>query len=421
VSELGGLVGEVTGTTNKDQLQLEWEYLIGGIERSSWSTAARAAGAWAIETICNELGPRWPRAWLEPGAPPPEVGACWYSLAALGGTVDLALALHKIREMPGARTIRDAIRATSRPDAMMSPRMQLRMACLALACSMDVGVETRLPKADRPADLTISDGDTACAVEVLAVMRDAKTLDASEWFDSVSWEMRELGQRYRVDFTGDVREPLDDERTTELLEELDRRGPLAARGIGLPDARIGGVSVRMAPAAQGGGNMSFNMPEVDYARRIADKLEAKVEQTRKSGADWLLVDWMDHLWHMTAWGARPLAQKAHDLALLVQRVLATEEHILGVVMTDGAVLMRPNVPEETRELPGGAVALSRQIDRWHSRESVVIPIRPLALGAAQLWRRILDAERRWAEREMHSVGLAFPGELDSSEPEVSRE
>lgn len=90
-------------------------------------------------------------------------------------------------------------------------------------------------------------------------------------------------------------------------------------------------------------------------------------------------------------------------------------------MTDGAVLMRPNVPEETRELPGGAVALSRQIDRWHSRESVVIPIRPLALGAAQLWRRILDAERRWAEREMHSVGLAFPGELDSSEPEVSRE
>ncbi len=414
-------MGDVAGTTNKDQLQLEWEYLIGGIERSSWSTTARAAGAWAIETICNELGPRWPRAWLEPGAPPPEVGACWYSLAALGGTVDLALALHKIREMPGARTIRDAIRATSRPDAMMSPRLQLRMACLALACSMDVGVETRLPKADRPADLTISDGDTACAVEVLAVMRDAKTLDASEWFDSVSWEMRELGQRHRVDFTGDVREPLDDEQTTELLEELDRRGPLAARGIGLPDARIGGVSVRMAPAAQGGGNISFNMPEVDYARRIADKLEAKVEQTRKSGADWLLVDWMDHLWHMTAWGARPLAQKAHDLALLVQRVLAAEEHVLGVVMTDGAVLMRPNVPEETRELPGGAVALSRQIDRWHSRESVVIPIRPLALGAAQLWRRILDAERRWAEREMHSVGLAFPAELDLSEPEAGRD
>ncbi len=41
--------------------------------------------------------------------------------------------------------------------------------------------------------------------------------------------------------------------------------------------------------------MSFNMPEVDYAGRIADKLEAKIEQTRKSGADWLLVDRMDHL------------------------------------------------------------------------------------------------------------------------------
>jgi hypothetical protein len=36
--------------------------------------------------------------------------------------------------------------------------------------------------------------------------------------------MRALGQRHEVDFAGAVREPLDDEQTTELLEELDRRG-----------------------------------------------------------------------------------------------------------------------------------------------------------------------------------------------------
>jgi hypothetical protein len=414
-------MGQAADVTSKDQLQLDWEHLIGGIERSNWTEEARTAGIWAIETVRSEMGMRWPRAWLEPGTPPPELGACWYSLAALGGTIDLALALHRIRGLPGARVIRDAIRTTARPDAVMSPRLQMRMACLALACSMDAGIETTLPKADRPADLTIADGDTACAAEILAVMRDAKTLDASEWFDSVSWEMRAIGERHKVDFIGSVREPLDEERTTELLDELDRRGQLAARGVQLPDARVGGVSVQMTPTAQHGGGMSFDMPEVDYARRIAGKLEAKTEQTRKSGADWLLIDWMDHLWHMTTWGSRPLAQKARDLVLLVRQVLATEKHINGVVMTDGAVLMRPNVPEQTCELPGGGTALSRQIDRWHSRESVVIPIRPLALGAAQLWRRILDAEQRWAELEMRSVGLAFPAELDSSQPEVGRE
>jgi hypothetical protein len=407
-------VSEAGGVTNDDQPQLDWEYLLNGIERSSWSAEARAAGVWAIETLRKELGGRWPRAWREPGAPPPELAACWYMLAALGGTVDLALALHKIREIPGARALRNAIRATARPDAMMSPRLQMRMACLALACSMDVGIETRLPGADRPADLRFTDGHTACVVEVLAVMRDAKTLDASEWFDAVSWEMRAVGQRHRVDFAGVVREPLDDEQTKALLEELDRRGPLAARAIQLPETRVGGVSIRMEPAAQEGGGMDFNMPEVDYARRITDKLTAKMEQTRRSRADWLLVDWMDHLWHMTPWGARPLAQKALDLALLIQRVLADQDHILGVVMTDGAVLMRPDVPEETCALPSGVVAVSRQIDRWHSRESVIIPIRPLALTGVQLWQRILNAERRWAARELEAAGLVFPAELENA-------
>ena len=144
-------MGEAAGTTSKDQLQLEWEYLVGGIERSNWTEEARAAGIWAIETVRDEMGMRWPRAWLEPGTPPPELGACWYSLAALGGTIDLALALHRIRELPGARVIRDAIRTTARPDAVMSPRLQMRMACLALACSMNAGIEKTLPEADRPA------------------------------------------------------------------------------------------------------------------------------------------------------------------------------------------------------------------------------------------------------------------------------
>lgn len=120
---------------------------------------------------------------------------------------------------------------------------------------------------------------------------------------------------------------------------------------------------------------------------------------------------MDHLWHMTTWGARPLAEKARDLAGLVQRQLGEERHIMGVVLTDGAVLMRGEVPEQTMELAGGSLAMSRQIDKWHARESVIVPLDPLAMDTAQLWLTLLDAEHGWTVRELAAVGLDPPDEL----------
>jgi hypothetical protein len=45
---------------------------------------------------------------------------------------------------------------------------------------------------------------------------------------------------------------------------------------------------------------------------------------------------------------------------------------------------------------------------------VIIPIRPLALTGVQLWQRILNAERRWAARELEAAGLAFPAELENA-------
>jgi hypothetical protein len=55
--------------------------------------------------------------------------------------------------------------------------------------------------------------------------------------------------------------------------------------------------------------------------------------------------------------------------------------------------------------------MGRQIDKWHTRESVVIPLQPLALEAARLWFGILDAEHHWLVHELESVGLEPPNEL----------
>ena len=141
------------------------------------------------------------------------------------------------------------------------------------------------------------------------------------------------------------------------------------------------------------------------------KLEKKIEQTRRSGADWLLIDSLDHLWHMTAWGDRALAEKGRELVGFLRGVLGGADHLLGAVISDGAGLMRPEVGEETAELDEGAVALRRRADHWQIRESVIVALGGEGLEGAQLWRRVLEAESGWLALALARVGLAVPNEL----------
>jgi hypothetical protein len=245
-------------------------------------------------------------------------------------------------------------------------------------------------------------------------MRDAKTLDASRWLDGITVLLEDIGRRHGVAFRGSVETPVNCDDTVAMLRELEAQAALTAMRVELPPCRRGGVSVTVYADDGAGGGLSFDMPRTAYDRRITDKLANKVQQIRTSGANWLLVDWMDHLWHMTTWGARPLAVKARDLVALIRGRLDAAAHLHGVVLTDGAVLMRPNVIEETTDLSEGAAALCRRVDRWHARESVIIPLRPAALQTAQLWRSILDHERGWLGSQLTARGLESVPELEIS-------
>jgi hypothetical protein len=390
---------------------IDWDVLHERMDSCPWSPAARTAGLWAIDVLREELGPRWPRAWRAPENTPPELARSARLLAAYVGTVELALALRRIRAVPGARTIRDTIRSTARYDALMSPRLQMRIATVALAGSIEVGIEPTMPDAQTPADLLLTHAGVSCTVELLAVMRDAKTLDADRWLKTISDRLRRIGQRHNVEFRGRIQTPLDQQHTTELLDEIERHAGAAAQGLEPPEIQIEGVAVTTVRSIRGGGGTSFDLPRIDYAKRILDKLGDKAEQAQRSAANWILADWADHLWHMTAWAAQTLEEKGNALAALIRSGLDTDQHIQGVVITDGAVLMRPDVAEQTVQLPEGAIAISRQIDSWHTRESVIIPLQPQATEGAQLWLKILDGERNWVARELAIHRLEPPREL----------
>ena len=234
-------------------------------------------------------------------------------------------------------------------------------------------------------------------------------MDASAWLDRAREGLRRIGEQFRVDFKGTVEAPLDDEETGIWLEAVRRYAQLCAQGISLPPLEVGGVGITVEAGDPGGGS-SFKMPTVSYGERLGSRLSRKAEQTKRSGAQWLLIDSLDHLWHMTQWSQQPIAKRGEQLAALFRRELLDADHLLGVVISDGAALMRPRAPEHTVERPE-FVALARRSDAWHIRESVIVPLLPDAEQAVPVWRSILDAESGWVGRELRSNGLAQPPEL----------
>jgi hypothetical protein len=406
-----GFVNSESSTSSAPELRIDWDWLRERMLDCPWSAEAREAGLWSIDVLRRELGPTWPEAWREPGCAPPELEACWYSLSGYAYTLDLALGFSLLRDLPGMRSMRNTVKGTARADALASPRLQLRMACLAMSEGLSVGLEPRLPGAETPADLLICRDQVSLGIEALAVLRDKKSVDAGKWLDGITIELHQIAARHRVDFCGEVEMPLDDQQTIDLLEELWRRAAVVERGFELPELRVGEVSVLVLPAAGQGGSKSFRLPTVAFDRRLKNKLHAKAEQTRRSGAEWLLVDSLDHLWHMTAWGRQPLIDKARAIASLLRGALHHEKHLLGVIITDGGVLMRPEVEEETAELDGGVVARCRRIDKWRVRESVVVPLQQGGDEATQMWGTVLDAESEWLARGFESSGLHAPSEL----------
>jgi hypothetical protein len=92
-------------------------------------------------------------------------------------------------------------------------------------------------------------------------------------------------------------------------------------------------------------------------------------------------------------------------------VLHSKKHLLGVVVTDGAVLTRPEAREETVKFDKGVVARRRRIDKWRVRESVVVPLHGLGLEAAHARGRLLDGESDWLARALEQAGLDTPSEL----------
>ena len=396
---------------------MDWDWLRQRMLDCPWSSEACEVGLWSLDVLQRRIGAGLAEGLARTrlcaaGAGSMLVFALWLHLHPRSSP-ELFVAQRRVGHAGDAR-YREGNGTSGCPCLSPSP---VADGLPGIGTRSRRRVEPRLPGAETRADLLVSCDQMSLGIEAFAVLRDEKTLAASKWLDGVTVDLHQIAIRHRVNFQGAVDAPLDDHETANLLAELDRRAGLVDRGFEFPALRMGGVSLLVLPATGQGGTRTIRMPTVSFDLRLERKLRAKAEQTRRSRAEWLLVDSLDHLWHMTAWGRQPLPDKAHALADLLGRALNSEDHLLGVVLTDGAALMGPEVEEETIELvaDGGVVARRRRIDNWRVRESVVVPLRSDAGESSRLWGALLDAESSWLAKALELTGLPMPSELVPAE------
>lgn len=389
----------------------DWDLLREAMRRSSWSPQAREAGGWALQVLERRIGSTWPHRWRDSDDGPPEVLYAHTHLIALAATLDLALALELVHAAPGAAQVRRQVRGAAGPVALAHSRLLLRVGALAVRAGLDVAFEPRRDGGP-PADVRLSGEDASVTVEARVLLRDDVTLAAQRWFDENSLAMHAIAAGHDVDLDGTLDAPLDRGDTRRLLAALDRAAASVAEDRTTTGAvQVATAAVRVMAAGPSGPRQRWRMPPVQLWRRADGKLRGKVEQSRRSGADWLLVQVTDDLLRLTSAATLPPAERAALLAGQVRASLDGAAHLHGVVIDDGAVLVRPVGDELTESVADGAVLRVRRLDAIRLRETVTVALTAQEGGGAGLWARVWDAEPGWTAWATERCGVPTPPEL----------
>jgi hypothetical protein len=397
-----------------EDFAVDWDWLRAREQESSRSDDARAAARWALDVWRRHFGPRWPRGWRDPDRVPAELLAAWWSLRAFADFVDEALALELLADVPGIADVRAVVAGGVRHDQLASPRLQLRLGALAGAAGADVQLEAG-PEAS-PRDLSLCHAGVQLEIEAVAPVRDAASVAATRWSDSVSHLLVGLTRDAGVDLEITIEAPPDEEGTARLLDEVEWAAGRVRSGDGAPLLVYGRTSVRVVRASGSGGHIRTRTPPTDQWERIGRRLVEKAEQSRRSGADWLVVDILSDLWRFTPWSSQPLPDKALELGDALRRALTGHPHIAGVLATNGAAISDLTAPSEDAEVGEGIVAMRRRLDRLRVRESVIVALNPRGDRGAQLLRELYESEPSFTAAGLEQRGLRRPAELEPAPP-----
>lgn len=211
--------------------------------------------------------------------------------------------------------------------------------------------------------------------------------------------------------SGSVHRVLTDTDIDDLLQRIDEHLRLAALSVFSPPIRIRGATIQVT---FGAGKQPVQVhADFDHWRDLESKLAHKIEQTKKSGATWIRVDWSSEVWKLEYFGLG-FTKRAEAMLAFLHPLLARADHLHGIIVTDGAVLTCADVlPDEHLNLgtDARAIGVCNALPGIRRRESVIAARTPDFHAEASAIADLYATEPSWLPTVLAARDLDMPPEF----------
>jgi hypothetical protein len=378
-----------------------WPVLRELLTKADRPAAWREVADWTITVLEDVLGPTWPERAIEQfnELPIPLILGNANTLAFMQ-TVDLAMRMHLLREVPGFGRARKELRGNGALGRALHFSFQATLCGLA----HKIGWPARLEPGEPPADLWLEASSgirTTIETRVLGPAQEDRTLNAA--VDELTDRIRMKSSRLGVWTAGSIAAVPSEAQLAEFEAWIEKSAGFVLGGGLLPRYSHGPFDVELIALGRAQGNpLNVPGPRSDLLRRLLMTLKSKAGQMRTAGTEWLCVENYTGIFAFTQWGCSAMPEK---LAVLEDEILRTfpESPIAGVVVCSGVSHFNGTLNEEYAETPIGSIGMRYAVEPWRAREMLAIPLG--RTRSAALWRSLFSEERDWLPWALAACGL----------------
>ena len=397
---------------------LTWAQLRGLIRFSQFSENDKALGVWALDTLQRNLGADW---LTRAGAPGQDIGSFLFAATHQPNffveLIELALSFSELERTEGIAKLKRDLSSDVTFDRFWHTRACLLLARLAHSSGHGVAFERIIEGYTSSADVVIENIDNmSIRFEVFHMSLSEDLRRGMEDSDRIGRELEQIARTNHVLIEGHWECMPDSETLESLLREL---GELAATVASTGEPRKierAELAMWISPSQRGHGALNnYSGPPVtsDSLRRSLGKLQGKLLQTQKSGANWIYAQFDDFFWQSFPWANEPLRKKFELLYPYLVELLDMSPWCHGVLLTSGITTALLSRNEETVEIPEKGYALRRSFPPGglRARETLIMARNPDFDSAREsaCLMELMAIEAGWFEEALSKHGLHYEG------------
>jgi len=297
------------------------------------------------------------------------------------------------------------MRTDLRDERRTHSALQLEVAALGARAGFAAALEARPVGRGRPSDVILRRDGQVLQVETFAIMRDKRSQEATEYWDWLMAQIRNIGWKSGASIGGDLGEHLDQTAPAELLQLIEAAAQAAAATGEAPPIQFRGARLRVLPPGSNRYELRGGIEEGKGWPRIEAKLIQKAQQASGAGDGWRRADLLDGTWQFTPWARAGLRAQIDEIARLIRPILGRIQDIEGVILSSGALLAQGEFYGESAPAEDACYGLRRVLPAVRVRETMIVPVTPRGRKQARIWRELYNAEDEWLDWALRLAGL----------------